>query len=312
MKETEIEHNKVDNSKGRRTAEFPLRAFFGHHKCATGWIDGILMEICFHMGIHFKMAHLPHHFEPHGSLGAFVRDLEVDFLAYTNADRKYLSDLEFHRGFHVVRDPRDVLVSAYFSHRNSHSTKNWNALESHKEELKQLSKEEGLFREMDFSQKEFEEMYTWDYDQVNVLELKMERLTAEPIEGFVRIAAFLEILDSEAEQGGASILQRANLRMNRLNHKGRRFMPGNIPMFPVPRRRQYMIPSELIEEIIRKKSFERLSGGRKKGQENVNSHYRKGTPGDWRNHFSEGHKTAFKDKYNHVLVKLGYEKDDNW
>src|SRR5690606_18169850 len=179
-------------------------------------------------------------------------------------------------------------------------------------ELQQLSKEEGLFCEMEFSRPEMEQMYDWDYEQENVLELKMEELTGDPINGFIRIVRFLDLLD-EREHGG---LQRAlltvNLKMNRLNQKGRRFMPGNLPMFPVPQRSVPLIPLHDLVTILEKKSFSRLAGGRKRGQENVKSHYRKGVPGDWKNHFTEAHIRHFKESYNHVLVKLGYETDANW
>lgn len=292
--------------------DFPLRVFFGHHKCATGWIDNILMEISFHMGIKFHMAHLPQHFEPYGGLMKLVEKEKIDFLAYTNADADYLKDFKFFRGFHVVRDPRDVLVSAYYSHLHSHSTKNWPILEAHRERLTQVSKEEGLFLEMDFSEPEFEEMLKWNYQQGNVLEIRMEDLTAYPMEIFMRITRFLEILDEDEQGYLESVSNALQYKMNRLNHKGRRYMPGNLPMFPVPRIRRNTITPALLEKIIDIKSFKRMSGGRKKGEENVKNHFRKGVAGDWRNHLNEAHIAAFRERYNPVLLKLGYEEVEDW
>ena len=66
------------------------------------------------------------------------------------------------------------------------------------------------------------------------------------------------------------------------------------------------------EKIIELKSFKRMSGGRKKGQENVKNHFRKGVPGDWRNHLTQAQIEVFKEKYNPVLLKLGYESESNW
>lgn len=40
--------------------------------------------------------------------------------------------------------------------------------------------------------------------------------------------------------------------------------------------------------------------------------YRKGAAGDWRNHFTEDHRRAFKDAAGDVLIKLGYEKNMDW
>lgn len=40
--------------------------------------------------------------------------------------------------------------------------------------------------------------------------------------------------------------------------------------------------------------------------------FRKGVPGNWREHFSEANKTLFKDETGDLLIRLGYEKDNNW
>lgn len=288
-----------------------LRVFYGHHKCATAWIDGILREICLHLGIRFKIVHRPEHFEGAGSLGRLVAQERIDVLAYTNAGRRHITDLPRHHGFHVVRDPRDVLASAYFSHLHSHSTKNWPELEQHRSELQRMSKEEGLFREMEFSRWVFEEMGAWDYTQPHVLELKMEDLTAAPQSGFLRILAWLDLLDDDGD-GVREFVRRATLRLNRLNQRGRRFMPRNLPLFPVPSRRVAQIPRSEVERILHERSFARLAGGRRRGTENVKSHYRKGTPGDWRNHLTEAHVSVFKDRYADMLIALGYETDADW
>jgi hypothetical protein len=40
--------------------------------------------------------------------------------------------------------------------------------------------------------------------------------------------------------------------------------------------------------------------------------FRKGAIGDWRNHFTEEHKAAFKEVAGRELMELGYEHDLNW
>ncbi len=40
--------------------------------------------------------------------------------------------------------------------------------------------------------------------------------------------------------------------------------------------------------------------------------FRKGEIGDWRNHFSPGHRAAFREVTGPLLVELGYEKGDTW
>ncbi len=40
--------------------------------------------------------------------------------------------------------------------------------------------------------------------------------------------------------------------------------------------------------------------------------FRKGQTGDWRHHFGEVHKRAFKETAGEILISLGYENDQNW
>lgn len=40
--------------------------------------------------------------------------------------------------------------------------------------------------------------------------------------------------------------------------------------------------------------------------------FRSGKTGDWREHFTEEHKELFKDVTGDLLVRLGYEKDNDW
>lgn len=66
-----------------------------------------------------------------------------------------------------------------------------------------------------------------------------------------------------------------------------------------------------LKKIVARNSFEVLSG-RKRGEENPNSHFRKGIVGDWTNHFSEKVKDTFKENFGQTLINTGYEKDLNW
>jgi hypothetical protein len=40
--------------------------------------------------------------------------------------------------------------------------------------------------------------------------------------------------------------------------------------------------------------------------------FRSGKTGGWHEYFTEEHKALFKDVAGDLLVKLGYEKDNNW
>jgi hypothetical protein len=40
--------------------------------------------------------------------------------------------------------------------------------------------------------------------------------------------------------------------------------------------------------------------------------FRKGQPGNWREHFTAANKTFFKEQAGDLLLRLGYEKDNDW
>jgi len=40
--------------------------------------------------------------------------------------------------------------------------------------------------------------------------------------------------------------------------------------------------------------------------------FRSGKIGEWRKCFTEGHKKTFKDVAGDLLIKLGYEQDNDW
>lgn len=264
------------------------------------------------MGLTFRIVNQDKDFAGYDSLGAFVEGEQVDVLSYANASAAHAATLPLYRGVHVVRDPRDVLVSAYFSHLKTHGTDDWPELIEHRERLQSLSKQDGLMAEMEFSAPFFRDMATWNYHQPNVLELHMEDVTARPEEAFLQITRFLDLLDPDAPGHGVQrAWNEAVYRLNRINHRGRRFMPGRIPMFPVPKRRRRTIPSAVVRRIMQQRTFERLTG-RKRGEENTNSHLRKGVPGDWVNHFEPVHIAAFKTRYEGLVEKLGYETGEMW
>ncbi|MDQ3639320.1 MAG: sulfotransferase [Actinomycetota bacterium] len=67
-----------------------------------------------------------------------------------------------------------------------------------------------------------------------------------------------------------------------------------------------------VERCVEAASFEKLTKGRERGQEDPSSFFRKGVVGDWKNVFSDHDKSIFKEEAGELLIRLGYEKDGNW
>ena len=243
-----------------------LLAYFGHHKCGTTWIQHIIDHLC-----ELTQLKVVHHYDDRGFNGDIVArrsEQQFDFWCYSNADVTFVRGVPL-RGFHVVRDPRDVIVSGYFSHLGSHPDRDWPWLQRHRPFLRSLSKHDGLMVEMEFSALFMSHMLTWDYSNPNILELRFEDVISNNIPCFTRIFSFLGLFSQK-------------------------------------------ITMPQIIAAMAKYSFANLSNGRTRGQEDSSSHYRKGQPGDWRNHFDSSHVDYFKKLYNPLLLKLGYEADEDW
>ncbi len=67
------------------------------------------------------------------------------------------------------------------------------------------------------------------------------------------------------------------------------------------------MPDEMLKTLLADHSFEKMTGGRKPGQEDVNSHYRKGMADDWRNHLTGPRLAYFCAVTGDLVTRLGYE-----
>jgi hypothetical protein len=244
----------------------PLRAFFGHHKCGTSWISRVIGDVCAIAGLKIAHRHYENLFD--GDIVGLKLSSPFDFWRYTNADINFTRSVDL-LGFHVVRDPRDVIVSAYFSHLNSHPDDNWPRLRHYRPYLRSLSKEAGIKAEMEFSGIFLLHMLSWDYCRPNVLELRFEDLIRDEFNQFERIFRFLKIVPDS-------------------------------------------LCSADLARVVQQNTFQVLSGGRSPGEQDIQSHYRRGSPGDWREHFDGAHIDYFKKLYNPLLLKLGYESKEDW
>ena len=68
---------------------------------------------------------------------------------------------------------------------------------------------------------------------------------------------------------------------------------------------------ETAKRSVETTGFE-LTSKRKRGQEDSSSRSRKGVSGDWKNVFTEEDRRIFKEDAGELLIKLGYEQDNNW
>lgn len=277
-----------------RSRSEPL-CYFSHHKCATMYANSILQRIAAELGLATKVLYAPE--DPDDALAEVVRRGSTDLVCYLDVAWEPVDDLDHVRGVHVIRDPRDILVSAYFSHLHSHETTNWEALREHREELRELSKDEGLHKEIEFTGYVFEAMERWDYERDGILELKFEHLAEKPYDFWLEVADHLGLLDDAHFGLRRNLVYIARGLINQAE-RGFGWWPVRAPMD--------RIPAQRLLGIAFDNRYEKKSGGRSTGEADPEDHYRKGETGDWKNHLTEGHLEKLNRRFPDLLEKTGY------
>ena len=291
-----------------------IRVYFGHHKCASQYIKRVMVQSTQLMGWSTKVDSMPfilpmnYHLQaPFHTLleqkRAMLATGVFDLVCLENADNEALSILAVHRtyrGFHVIRDPRDIVVSGFFSHRYSHpaSADHSPWLWMHRQRLAALTDlEEGLLAEIEYCTTYLARLQAWDYRQPHILEIRYEDLVSNPVQMFKRIFNFLHIPIASLSLPSAVVIA------------GEFWLQQQ---FGRPIRKRFYLPALLLYTVLRRNAFQRQTGGRRTGAEDPTHHYRKGVAGDWQNYFNPRVKTAFKSRFHCLLAKLGYEDSDDW
>jgi hypothetical protein len=68
----------------------------------------------------------------------------------------------------------------------------------------------------------------------------------------------------------------------------------------------------VVRRCVEAASFERGSANRKRGEEDSTSRNRKGIAGDWKNVLTQEDRRSFKEAAGDLLIRLGYEEDNDW
>jgi hypothetical protein len=167
--------------------------------------------------------------------------------------------------FIILRDLRDILVSAYFSVKYSHPPLN-DRMATARQELFARNVEDGYIWLME----------NWLSESANI-----GRSWVQNGEEWIRYEDLL--IDD------VGILERTLIDRCRLG-----------------------IDRRVFREAILECRFAKLSGGRMRGEEDPNSHTRKGVSGDWKVHFTPKVISEFKDRFGDLLIRSKYTDDNDW
>ena len=262
-------HNKI-RYPGRKAGKnkFPQKKWLiihgAHHKAGTNWFGRIFKKISAQFNWKYEI----------GNKTNPLPDADTDIFLHfqSNFDFPLLPP---YVGTHLIRDPRDIIISGYFYHLwckelwCNMPVAEYNG-KSYQDVLKSLNQEDGILFEMTSPRGAFRNtasrMLNWNYNNQYILELKYEEILQDMENHFLQIFSHYGFNARE---------------------------------------------SEIAMKVVDQCRFEKMAG-RKQGSEKSNSHFRKGIAGDWKNHFTESHKKAFKESYPGLLETLGYEQNDLW
>lgn len=247
-----------------------------HHKVGTVWFKNVLRAVAKEYGLRVTV-NVPCRI-PRGA-SIFIDD-------HGKIDLRQLG--QPYRGSHMIRDPRDVVISGYHYHlwtkERWANTKigdlgpeiaaYWPLLPvkeiqhlSYKEYLNSLDKDDGLMAEISrASSTDIQDIVRWDYENPHIFNFKYEDIMRDEEPMFAQIFS------------------------------------------------HYGFNNEAIArctELAMGFSF-KTQAKRSVGQSQEKSHLRSGKAEQWRAEFSEAHKAYFKQLHGQDLIRLGYETDLNW
>lgn len=183
----------ADSAAVRNPEKASLQLVGTHHKTGTVWIRDVFRQICEHRGTPFFS----------GRQRDAPASCAVMFQDHSEFDLAALA-VPF-RGLHMIRDPRDVIISAAFYHR--HAAEKWLrrrqwgfGLKSYQEAINACPTEERalLFEMENAAGKAIREMLDWDYTNPRFFEVRYEDLIQdESLEIFRRIFIFLGYEEAE-------------------------------------------------------------------------------------------------------------------
>jgi hypothetical protein len=231
-----------------------------HHRIGTVWFRNVLSLIARQFGLSFQRVA--------GESGLPYADV----LLYPHSRLFDGPRLESFRGSHLIRDPRDVVVSGYHYHLWTHEK--WAHIPSpeyggisYQQYLRSLDPEDGIAAEIRrCAESHFAEMGAWNYAQPEFLELRYEDFIADEADHFARMFRHYGFNEAAVERS---------------------------------------------VDLALRFSFQKKAG-RSIGEVQEGSHLRSGKPGQWQEVFTPDHKALFRELNGDLLERLGYVSGDDW
>lgn len=192
----------------------------------------------------------------------------------------YLFKPRMGKAIQVLRDGRDVMVSAYFHFLFNNSHNHPNIVKYTRSKLK-FDDYDAIVENLP----RFNEYMFTDYANRNMLHFSWSEAVhnLQEYSDYICVIKYEDLLTSPVK-----CLERA-LQFYEMASPG----------------------EERLKEIVENYSFKKVTK-RNPGEEDKKSFVRKGISGDWKNYFNQETCEVFKEYAGAELIKAGYEKDNSW
>ena len=252
----------------------PLIIAVTHHKCGTVLCHNVFRRVA-------RILHLK--FDGNAHPEQVIDEVDI-FGDYRGIYRNVEKLTRPYRGLHMIRDPRNVVVSGYLYHLQC--TEEW-ALRPKKcynnlpyqEYLKTFTAEEGLIQEMlHVGAWNFRNMKEWNYNDPNFIEIRYEELMEDFSDKWKTILEFVRLPHASICKNCFRLCMREADKEN-------------------------------LQLLSAREIGERNERARKWSGPNINHPYSRDR---WKDYFTCKIKDKFKDLYGDILIRFGYEQDHNW
>ncbi len=190
-----------------------------------------------------------------------------------NHSQLSLHQLKNYVGSHLIRDPRDAIVSGYFYHLWTNEAWAQEPQEiyggqSYQQHLKGLTQEDGLVAEIERFRTYIRDyrLMEWDYQNPRIYEVKYESLIADEQQVFEKMFRHFGFHETAIRK---------------------------------------------CLKLAKTVSFANVAK-RDPGQTKTGSHLRSGRPNQWVDVLNDQHRELIKSLWGDLIIRMGYEVNNDW